>query len=201
MKDNGKDLPCEDIVFTIPDNSTHTVGDGHGSTIAIFRRMYMAGFFSNITTENYIKLKEIYSLDNDKITKKHMLEFLAILRASWSDDQPQEVLNETIGDIFGDRGKNDVWTKLLLCFLFEKIKSRHIMGNHDFEIIPTFFERGIRKSLQFSRTEQDGLTVNSANNFFSLLEQLENFEENKEEILSDNQLTEIEKMVMQAKNL
>lgn len=200
IKDNGCDLPCKDIVLAIPEKSKFSIGDGHGSMLAVFRRLYMAGFFSNISQKNYQALKELYNLPKAKITREKMLEFLRILRVSWDDKFDQRSV-ETIGDLFGDRGKNDIWTILLLGFLAEKIQSPHLMGNHDFEIIPTFFEKNENKCLQFSRQGMDSPTVNSANNLFSWLETVK-FESNSQKIPTNQsqmrELTEIEKVVGQA---
>jgi len=110
-----------------------TFPDLHGNALAALYRLEAHGVLK-LTESQRIAFAEIY-LESTHLTTTHYEDFVRLLGEVEVDANKFECVR-FIGDVLGDRGRNDILTLLVLKKLKDaNVKTTVIFSNHDLELI------------------------------------------------------------------
>lgn len=121
-------LPILDERHKADMNISITIGDLHGNAIKLIFLLVKHGIATNMTTEDYSSLVEIYKTDVDNLTKNDLDKFNQIVQLMNINNKATIRL---IGDELGDRGLGDHYTLMVLNKLHQAKTPLEIMySNH-----------------------------------------------------------------------
>jgi hypothetical protein len=110
-------------------------GDMHGNTLKLVHLLTLHGYFEALTSKEYVEIKNIYYTDPSQVTDEQVARLKTLFNKV---QQPKEVGNLLLlGDLFSDRGMNDVFTALLFGAMHNnKVQCSGIpISNHDLDLL------------------------------------------------------------------
>ncbi|MBL7527351.1 hypothetical protein [Legionella bononiensis] len=160
MPKNTKNLVSQDVskLLTLPGsytkpkpNTSFSVGDTHGNAIVLIRYLYEAGII-NIDQEQYNELIKIYDVDSvsklSQLTRNQCDQFRQIIIKGFADAQvPEGIHLRCFGDMFADRGSNDILSLIILDELrknFPEQRGTILISNHDKSLLSNYLSGNLR---------------------------------------------------------
>lgn len=126
-------MPAFDQSLLADNGAEITIGDLHGNFLKLLFFLVKHGIITNITSDDYAKLTEIYNAKPDTLNAENLAEFNAILNKLEINNAATLRL---IGDDLGDRGSNDYFTLKMIAKLRQANVSVNIlMSNHTIEFV------------------------------------------------------------------
>ena len=199
---NVKDLynlPDPTQIVTPKAHHTFSYGDTHGNAMALIRYLYQSGLISlktyktqdtKVEINDFDRLRAIYDKDVDALEIRDINNFQSIMSNCFEQslDLPGEVILRFFGDMLADRGKNDIFSLIILDELKtrfgENIKINILLSNHDIEFIKNYVNGSL---LGNDQLDLNCKPVTSLKNFKKLLTRLR--------AENPNLITEVDRMI------
>ena len=160
MPKKTKDLVSQDVSgllalpgpYTKPKpNTSFSVGDTHGNAVVLIRYFYEAGII-NIDQDQYNELIKIYDVDSvhkfSKLNKQQCDQFREIVKKGFANAQvPEGISLRCFGDMFADRGSNDLLSLIILDELrknFPDQRGTILISNHDKSLLSNYLLGNLR---------------------------------------------------------
>ena len=108
-----------------------TIGDLHANFMKLLHILIQEGIAYNISPENYRNLRQIYLKQPDSISEDDLMVFKNIINGLQFNTS---IFVRFIGDVFADRGQNDLFTLLFFKKMHsEQVQYEILFSNHDLE--------------------------------------------------------------------
>lgn len=146
-----------------------TIGDLHGNAIKLLYFLIKQQIVSNVTSQEYKKLVDIYKKSVDKLGKKDLESFNKIVKKIVCKNQ--KLIVRLIGDELADRGSNDYFTLKILQKLIEQgIRLEILLSNHSAQFIKAYEIQQINPHNKFVSQDLDSRFITSMHNLQILID-------------------------------